>query len=84
MLINPFYAPDNLPRSLTLLLSFIYDNYPESLSSSVSCFSFSDEDNCLLGCNTYGRWDEYVTVSSSEQERDMGEAVPTTLLVPVS
>jgi hypothetical protein len=84
MLINPFYAPDNLPHSQTLLLSFVYDNYPESLSSSVSCFSFSDEDYRILGCNTYGRWDEDVTASSSEQERDMEEAFPTTLLVPVS
>jgi len=46
MLINPFYAPDNSPCSQTLLLSFVYDNHPESLSSSVSCFSFSDEDYC--------------------------------------
>jgi hypothetical protein len=84
MLINPFYAPDNLSQSQTLLLSFIYDNRRESLSSSVSCFSFSGEDYCLLGCNTYGRWDEDVTASSSEQERVTEEAVPTTLLVPVS
>lgn len=84
LLINPFCAPDNLPHSQTLLLSFIYDNHPESLSSNVSCFLFADEDYCLLGCNTYGRWDKDVTASSSEQEIDTEEAVPTTLLVPVS
>jgi len=66
MLINPFCAPDNLPGSQNLLLSFIYDNHPESLSSSVSCFSFADEDYCLLECHTYGRWGEDVTASSSE------------------
>jgi hypothetical protein len=84
MLINPFYAPDNLPCSQTLQLFFVYDNHPESLSSNVSCFSFSDEDYCLLGCNMYGRWDEDVTASSSEQASDTEETVPTTLLVPVS
>jgi hypothetical protein len=66
MLIKFFCAPDNLPGSQTLPLSFVYDNHPESLSSSVSCFSFADEDYCLLECNTYGRWDEDVAASSSQ------------------